>query len=55
MESSPDAIFVVDATDRVTMFNQHFVDLWGVPEELLHAGVDEPILKTRGVADEERT
>jgi diguanylate cyclase (GGDEF)-like protein/PAS domain S-box-containing protein len=45
VESSPDAILVVDATDRVTMYNKHFIDLWGVPEKLLHTGVDKPILK----------
>ena len=33
IESSPDAILVVDASDRVIMFNQHFVELWSVPAE----------------------
>ena len=45
IDNSPDAIFVVDDADRVTMYNKHFIDLWGVPEKFVRAGVDAPILK----------
>ena len=45
IENSPDAILVVDASDRVTMFNRHFVELWNIPPEFVHAGIDKPILK----------
>ena len=54
IENSPDAIIIVDASDRIIMFNQRFVELWDVPPELVRAGVDQPVLKTRGGADEER-
>jgi diguanylate cyclase (GGDEF)-like protein/PAS domain S-box-containing protein len=45
IESSPDAILVVDANHRIIMFNRHFVELWSISEELVRAGADEPILK----------
>ena len=45
VESSPDAILIVDAEDRVIMFNQQFVKLWRVPQELADAGDDVPVLK----------
>lgn len=45
IESSPDAILAVDANHRIIMFNRHFVELWGISEELVRAGADEPILK----------
>ena len=45
IENSPDAILVVDANHRIIMFNRHFVELWGIAEELVRAGADEPILK----------
>ena len=31
VENSPDAIIVVDASDRIIMFNQNFVELWDLP------------------------
>ncbi len=45
IESSPDAILIVDANDRVIMFNRHFVELWRIPQELVDAGDDAPVLK----------
>ena len=45
IENSPDAILVVDANHRIIMFNRHFVELWGIAEELVRADADEPILK----------
>jgi diguanylate cyclase (GGDEF)-like protein/PAS domain S-box-containing protein len=45
IENSPDAILIVDANHRIIMFNRHFVELWGIAEELVRAGADEPILK----------
>jgi diguanylate cyclase (GGDEF)-like protein/PAS domain S-box-containing protein len=46
IESSPDAILIVDETGRIIKFNRHFIDLWGVPRELIDTGLDEPVLKT---------
>jgi len=45
LESSPDAILIVDANARIIMVNRRFGELWGIPPELLHAGRDEPVLK----------
>ena len=44
METSPDAILVIDDTSRVISFNTRFVDMWRVPQEALAAGADAPIL-----------
>jgi diguanylate cyclase (GGDEF)-like protein/PAS domain S-box-containing protein len=44
IEKSPDAILIVDENDRIIMFNRHFVELWGIPRELVEAGADEPVL-----------
>jgi diguanylate cyclase (GGDEF)-like protein/PAS domain S-box-containing protein len=46
IESSPDAILVVDANTRILMFNRHFVELWQIPAQLIEAGADEPVLMT---------
>jgi PAS domain S-box-containing protein len=46
IESSPDAILIVDASNRIIMFNRNFVELWNIPQELVDAGLDEPVLKT---------
>ena len=45
-ETSPDAILVVDDNARIVSYNRRFVDLWKVPEKLVEAGVDEPVLRT---------
>ena len=44
METSPDAILVVDASSRIISFNRRFSDMWGIPVELLEAEDDVPIL-----------
>jgi diguanylate cyclase (GGDEF)-like protein/PAS domain S-box-containing protein len=44
METSPDAILVIDDMSRVISFNTRFVDMWRVPKEALAAGADAPIL-----------
>jgi len=46
IENSPDAIIIVDASNRIIMFNQHFVELWDIPPDLVQAGADQPVLKT---------
>jgi len=45
IESSPDAVIAVDASNRIIIFNQHFVELWDIPPEIVHAGADAPVLK----------
>ena len=44
IENSPEAILIVDADARIITFNQHFVELWNIPPELVLAGDDEPVL-----------
>jgi len=46
IESSPDAILVVDETGRIIIFNRHFIELWNIPNGLVEAGADEPVLMT---------
>jgi len=46
LESSPDAILVVDASNRIVKFNQHFIEMWEIAPEVVHAGNDEPVLRT---------
>jgi diguanylate cyclase (GGDEF)-like protein/PAS domain S-box-containing protein len=41
LESSPDAILIVDAGGHLIKYNQNFVDLWSIPYEVLKEGRDE--------------
>ena len=43
-ESSPDAMLVVDENARIVSFNRRFVEMWQIPEELVVARNDKPIL-----------
>ncbi|HST61489.1 MAG TPA: EAL domain-containing protein [Longimicrobium sp.] len=38
LESTADGILVADLEGRVTLWNQRFVEMWGIPEEVLRAG-----------------
>ena len=44
METSPDAILVVDANMRVISFNRRFLEMWGLPADLVQAGSDDAVL-----------
>jgi len=44
LERSPDGILVVNTDNKVISFNQRFKVIWGIPEELLEAGYDPPLL-----------
>ncbi|MGB8634217.1 MAG: EAL domain-containing protein [Rhodanobacteraceae bacterium] len=44
METSLDAILVVDENAKIISCNQQFGKLWRIPPELLSAGADEPVL-----------
>ncbi|HEY1310811.1 MAG TPA: EAL domain-containing protein [Pseudolabrys sp.] len=46
IESSPDAILIVDTNNHIVMFNRHFVELWEIPQALVDARADEPVLRT---------
>ncbi len=45
METSLDAILVVDGSNRIVSFNRRFVEMWAIPEQLVHAGDDGPVLE----------
>ncbi len=44
-ETSIDGILVVDACGKIISYNQRFVDMWGVPPDLMAARIDEPVLQ----------
>jgi len=44
LESTADGILVVDRNGHVVRWNQKFVDLWQVPEELLNTQIKDPVL-----------
>jgi PAS domain S-box-containing protein len=43
---SPSAILLVDENARIVSCNQQFIDLWGLSEETVGSGIDEPVLQT---------
>ncbi|MFZ5544247.1 MAG: putative bifunctional diguanylate cyclase/phosphodiesterase [Pseudomonadota bacterium] len=43
LESTADGILVTDLAGRIRSFNRRFVQLWGLPEDLLHAGDDRAV------------
>jgi diguanylate cyclase (GGDEF)-like protein/PAS domain S-box-containing protein len=45
IENSLDAILVVDQNARITAFNRHFADMWEIPQQLIAARDDAPVLK----------
>jgi PAS domain S-box-containing protein len=47
-ETTLDGILVVDERGRMLSFNRRFVDLWGLPAELVAAKVDQPVLEYVG-------
>lgn len=55
-EASIDGILVVDENARILSFNRRFVEVWGVPTELIDADEDEPVLAYNAsqTADPER-
>ncbi len=44
IESSPDAILVVDANGRMSSFNQRFIDLWSIPPDIAQSRDDNAAL-----------
>ena len=45
-ETSLDGILVVDEQDRIVSYNQRFVQMWDIPQELVESGADKPVLMT---------
>jgi signal transduction histidine kinase len=44
-ETSPDGLLVVDEKGKIFSFNQRFVDMWGIPEEVMRSGSEEHVLQ----------
>ena len=44
IEATADGILVVDREGRVVIYNQRFLSLWGIPQELARRGDDEALL-----------
>jgi PAS domain S-box-containing protein len=44
-EASIDGILVVDENGRILTYNRRFVEIWGIPKELVHGKADEPVLQ----------
>ena len=44
LDSTADALLVVDADGRITLFNRRFAEMWGIPDEILASGDDERAL-----------
>ena len=44
-ETSLDAMLLVDEAGRIVSYNRRFVDLWGLSDELVKAGVDAPVMQ----------
>ena len=45
IESSDSGILVVDATGKITTYNNRFLELWHIPPEVAERGDDEVVLK----------
>jgi len=45
IEHAPDGVLVVDEQGKMISFNQRFVSMWGIPEEIVRSRSDEEALK----------
>ena len=45
LETSLDGIFVVDEKGRIISFNQRFIDMWDIPDEVIETKKDDLVLQ----------
>ncbi len=45
LEGSPNGILIVDMNGLILGYNKNFQTLWGIPEDLLQAGIVKPVLQ----------
>ena len=43
-ETSPDGILIVDETGKIIAFNHRFMEIWGIPKDIINPRVDEQVL-----------
>jgi len=46
LEATPSGILVVDQNRRIMLWNQKFVEMWHIPEEIMSTHVDEVVLNS---------
>jgi PAS domain S-box-containing protein len=53
LETSIDGILVVDANNKIILYNHRFIEMMGIPQELIERKKDEPVLRfvTDQIAD----
>jgi PAS domain S-box-containing protein len=44
-ETSLDAILIVDENGNILHYNQKFIEIWGIPGDMLTSKIDEPVLQ----------
>jgi len=44
-ETSLDGILIVDENGKIINFNKKFIEIWGIPEDLIVSRIDEPVLQ----------
>ena len=44
IESTTDGILVVDLGGRITRYNQRFLEMWGIPESVMHSMSDQQVV-----------
>jgi PAS domain S-box-containing protein len=47
-ETSLDGILVVDENGKILSFNRHFIELWGIPDDVIASQSDERVLQYVG-------
>ncbi len=45
LEATADGILVIDRAGNITSYNQRFLSLWGIPNELVETGRDEAVIR----------
>ena len=53
MENSPDGILAVDRDARIIASNRRFGEMWHIPNDLVEAGSDTPVLAALAASIEE--
>lgn len=43
-ETSPDGILIVDEEGKIISFNHHFIEIWGIPDEVIRTHDDDQAL-----------